>query len=167
MDVRGNGGGNTPRKLMAVLQANRGGRRLEVEQTTIAADKLRFLSGLQPTGGGDPYRGALVVLADHRCGSACEDFLAPLADSKYAVVVGDTTRGSTGQPQFLDLGHGMQYQVSARRYRLSNGAPFEGVGLPPHIVVPLSASALRAGRDETLDRALAEIRAGRAPRSPM
>jgi carboxyl-terminal processing protease len=166
VDVRGNGGGSTPRRLMSMLQANRGGRRLELVHSTIGADKFRFLAALQPSGGGTPYRGALVVLADHRCASACEDLLAPLADSKHVLVIGDTTWGTSGQPQLLDLGHGMEYQVSARRYQLANGAPFEGVGIPPHVVVPLSAEALRAGRDLALERALTEIRAGRAPVSP-
>jgi carboxyl-terminal processing protease len=166
VDVRGNGGGSTPRKLMRLLQAQRGGRRLDVEKTTIGADAFRFLSSLSSAGGGPAYRGALVILADHGCASACEDFLAPFADSKDALVIGDTTWGTTGQPQSLDLGHGMSYRVSARRYRLATGAPFEGVGIPPHIVVPLSADALRADRDLALARAVSEIREGRAPRSP-
>lgn len=154
VDVRGNGGGRTPRKLMALLQGNREGRPLALERSTIAVDRLRALARLRPSGGGTVYRGRLVILADHGCASACEDFLAPLADGRDALVIGDTTWGSSGQPQVLELGHGITYQVSARRYRLANGAPFEGAGIPPHLVVPLSPDALRAGRDLVLERAL-------------
>lgn len=166
VDVRGNGGGNTPRALIAQLSADRGGRPLAVERSTIAADRLRFLNRLRPAGARSRYRGRLVILIDHRCASACEDFVAPFADSRYALVIGDTTWGSTGQPRFLELGNGMQFQVSARRYRRPNGEPFEGVGIPPHLVVPISASALRAGRDDALERALEELRQGRPALPP-
>ncbi|MBX9927372.1 MAG: hypothetical protein K2X99_00535 [Gemmatimonadaceae bacterium] len=164
--MRGNGGGNTPRRLIGLLQGSRGGRSLDVEKSTLSSDRLGFLAGLRSSGADDRFVGGLVILADHRCGSACEDFVAPFTDTPHALVVGDTTWGSTGQPKFLDLKNGMQFQVSARRYRRANGLPFEGAGLPPHIVVPLTASDLRAGKDATLERALAEIRAGRAPRAP-
>lgn len=166
VDVRGNGGGSTPRGLIAQLSANRGGRPLMIEQSTIALDRLQFLNRLRPTGAPSRYHGRVILLVDHRCASACEDFVAPFADSEYALVIGDTTWGSTGQPSVLDLGDGMEFQVSGRRYRRPNGEPFEGVGLPPHIVVPLTASALRAGRDEPLERALQELRRGRPALPP-
>lgn len=161
VDVRGNGGGRTPSRLMRRLGAKRHGRGLALERSTIFSDRLRFLAGLRSLRSGPTYRGRLVILADHGCASACDDFVAPFADGRSALVIGDTTWGTSGQPQMLDLGHGMTYQVSARRYRLANGAPFEGVGIPPHIVVPLSADALRAARDLVLERALQEIRGQR------
>jgi len=158
IDVRGNGGGRTPSRLMRRLDAKRHGRGLALERSTIFSDHFRFLAGLGSLRSGPTYRGRLVILADHGCASACDDFVAPFADGRRALVIGDTTWGTSGQPQVLDLGHGMTYQVSARRYRLANGAPFEGVGIPPHVVVPLSADALRAVRDLVLERALQEIR---------
>lgn len=89
---------------------------------------------------------------------AAEDFVAPFYENRRATIVGDTTWGTTGQPLFLDLGNGMSFRVSARRYQMYDGSPFEGVGIPPHVVVPLRAAALREGRDEALERAVALAR---------
>jgi carboxyl-terminal processing protease len=159
LDVRGNGGGNTPSRLTRYLMGDSSVREMPVESSTIASDRLRALSGLRFAGGGARYRGELVILADEGCASACDDFVAPFAFNRRALVVGDTTWGSTGQPKFLDLGNGMSYQVSARRYRMPDGSRFEGVGIAPHVHVPLRAAALRAGTDEPLDTAVARLRA--------
>jgi carboxyl-terminal processing protease len=158
VDVRGNGGGSTPSRLIAALSGGQELKRLPIERSTIAADRLRFLAGMQSSGTALRYRGALIILADHGCASACDDFVAPFAASDRARVVGDTTWGSTGQPRFLDLGNGMTFQVSARRYTQMDGSPFEGVGIAPHIVVPLRAAELREGRDAALERGIAEAR---------
>lgn len=156
VDVRGNGGGNTPMRLIAELMADSSWRSMPVEASTIRSDRI----GESPRrrGAAEGYRGRLIILADHRCGSSCEDFVAPFYENRRATIVGDTTWGSTGQPRFLDLGNGMSFRVSARRYQMYDGSPFEGVGIPPHVVVPLRAAALREGRDEALERAVAILR---------
>lgn len=156
VDVRGNGGGNTPSRLIRRLMGDSSWRSMRIERSTIAFDGL--FGNRTAEGDRNGYRGRLVILADHGCGSACEDFVAPFRLNGRATVVGDTTWGSTGQPRQLDLGDGLSFQVSARRYQMPDGTRFEGVGVPPHVVVPLRAPALRAGRDEALERAVALLR---------
>jgi C-terminal processing protease CtpA/Prc len=54
----------------------------------------------------------------------------------------------------------MTFQVSARRYTLYDGTPFEGAGVPPHVFVPLRSAELLNGQDTRLERAIAIARAG-------
>lgn len=166
VDVRGNSGGSTPSKLIETLMAGMPWRRLQIESSRIAADRLAFLAGLRRVRGGKPFRGALYILTDGVCGSACDDFVAPFEDNKRAVVIGDTTAGTSGQPKTIDLGNGMSFRVSQRRYLLADGRSFEGTGVPPHIFVPLDGRALREGRDDVLERTLLEARAGRTGKRP-
>lgn len=48
-------------------------------------------------------------------GSACEDFLIPFKDNHRALIIGETTSGSTGQPVPIDFGNGMHLAIGARR----------------------------------------------------
>jgi carboxyl-terminal processing protease len=158
IDVRGNGGGNTPRRLIGALMGDQSWRRMELEESRLMVDRFRFLASLGDRPPSKRFRGAVIILTDIGCASACDDFVAPFADNHRALVVGDTSMGTTGQPRMVDLGFGMQMRISQRRFRLANGQPFEGVGVAPDMVVPITAAALRAGRDEVLDRAVRQAR---------
>ncbi|HYW09336.1 MAG TPA: S41 family peptidase [Longimicrobium sp.] len=164
VDLRGNGGGSTPWKLRKALM---GGFRHRSRRD--GPDKVRpsifyrmaipVVLKLYPV---PTFRGDLVFLVDGGCASACEDLLLQFKDNGRAVLVGDTTFGSTGQPRFLDLGGGITAQVSARRVRFPDGAPFEGVGVAPDVYLPVTLDGLRAGSDPLPERALALIRSGAA-----
>jgi carboxyl-terminal processing protease len=160
IDVRGNGGGTTPSRLVSRLTGEIPARTMPVEASSISPAEI---GGPRPFGSASAehrYHGTLVILADHGCASACDDFVSPFFDNHAATVVGDTTWGSTGQPRFLNLGNGMTFQVSARRYTLYDGTPFEGAGVPPHVFVPLRSAELLNGQDTRLERAIAIARAG-------
>ena len=164
VDVRGNGGGNTPMRLIKAL-LDRPAHWWSEASTLRGGERAARSHGHpgQPriNGGGDVidpdalYRGRLIVLADRRCASACEDFLMPLATSGRAVVVGETTMGTTGQPRFEELGDGMRFAVGAKRAYFPDGTQFEGVGIAPAIAAPLTAADLRARRDGMLAAAIA------------
>ncbi|MDX2182656.1 MAG: S41 family peptidase, partial [Gemmatimonadaceae bacterium] len=158
VDVRGNGGGNTPMGLMRLLAAGRHAQGLRLVESKLRRDFGQVGGRLESLGDADGYRGSAIVLADRGCGSACEDFVAPFATASWARVIGDTTYGSTGQPVFETLPTGMRFAVAARRYTLADGRPFEDVGIPPHEVVPVTLEDVRAGRDPMLARALAWAR---------
>jgi carboxyl-terminal processing protease len=158
VDVRGNGGGSTPSRLIRRLTGDVPARYMPVIASRIAASEIRGPGSYGVASASDRYRGTLVILADHNCASACDDFVSPFFDNRAGTVVGDTTWGSTGQPRFLELGNEMSFRVSARRYTLYDGAPFEGAGVPPHEYVPLTSTDLLAGRDARLERAIAIAR---------
>ncbi len=99
------------------------------------------------------FNGKIIIVTDGYCNSACEDFLAPLKTSGRAVIVGEPTNGSTGQPYFYDFGNGMSLRVSTKRYYLPDGSAFEGFGIKPDIDVRPTVADLVARRDPALEKA--------------
>jgi len=100
------------------------------------------------------YRGKILVLADSLCTSACEDFVMPLKYSGRATIVGEPTRGSSGQPFLYDFGNGMSFRISSRRMYFPDGTEFEGVGIKPDVEVKPSIADRRDGKDVVLERAV-------------
>ena len=101
----------------------------------------------------DAWTGRIIVVTDGYCNSACEDFVGPLKTSGRATIVGEPTNGSSGQPYMADLGNGMMFRVSSKRYYLPDGSPFEGVGLTPDVVIQPTVTDLKAGLDPALAKA--------------
>jgi carboxyl-terminal processing protease len=160
VDVRGNGGGTTPRQLIAALMNRPWRFWQEVTPQQIALFEaqgipplraLRVSPQLSPSA--DAYQGRLFLLVDRFCGSACEDFVMPFKATGRAIVIGETTQGSSGNPYRADLGSGMSIAVGAVRYRFPDGAPFEGIGIVPDVTVERRIADIVAGRDAVLIRA--------------
>lgn len=174
-DVRDNGGGNTPERLLAAIMDGPYAGTIVTTPMTIAefdadgafspednpAPKPMLRYGpvvLQPTS--DHARGRMAVLADGGCASACEDFVIRFKSGRRGPTLGEPTFGSTGQPFVLHWPEfGMQLRVSTKREYLPDGAPFEGVGVTPDIPVALTARDLIAVNDPQLERALAALKA--------
>jgi len=165
IDVRGNGGGSTPQALTKALMGRPYRWWSEATPQTLAVLKYRgeYHTNTMMTWGGEViqpgepvFKGRLVLLADGGCGSACEDFVMPFKDNGRAVVVGERTAGSTGQPYLHDFGNGMLIVVGSIRTFFPDGAPFEGVGIAPDIELPVSLEDLRKGTDPVLQRAIEE-----------
>jgi carboxyl-terminal processing protease len=160
VDVRGNGGGSTPRQLIGALM-NRPWRTWQ--ETTPQHIALFDAQGIPPiqalrgsrqqSPSSDAYGGRLFLLVDRFCGSACEDFVMPFKDNGRAVVIGETTQGSSGNPYRTDLGSGMSVAIGAVRYRFPDGTDFEGVGITPHIAIDRTVADFVSNRDPVLERA--------------
>jgi carboxyl-terminal processing protease len=161
IDLRGNGGGNTPLRLLARL--------MDRPYRTWAAmsprhTALNFAKGTPeepmvfPTESVEPgaphFKGRLIVIADRETASAAEDFLMPFKDNGRATIVGETTAGSSGQPFFKNLGDGMRLWTGAKRQVFPNGVPFEGIGIEADFAVHLTSSELRAKDDVMLRHAV-------------
>ena len=160
VDVRRNGGGTTPRALIAALM-NRPWRTWQEStpqhialfeaQGSPQVQAARASRQVAPSG--DAYQGRLFLLVDRFCGSACEDFVMPFKDTGRATIVGETTQGSSGNPYRTSLGLGMSIAIGAVRYRFPDGAPFEGLGIVPDVIVERRIADVAAGRDAVLLRA--------------
>ena len=169
VDVRGNSGGSTPRELTTALMNRPYRWWTESTPASLPYFRLRAADGswgyppferpelLWRATASEPdaaaYPGRLALLVDGGCLSACEDFVMPFKDNRRAVVAGETTGGSTGQPYMLDLGDGMQAIVGAKREMFPDGSPFEGVGIRPDVDVSPTVDDLRGGRDAVLEAA--------------
>jgi len=77
----------------------------------------------------------------------------PFKETGRAVVTGETTQGSSGNPYRADLGNGMRVAIGAVRYRFPDGRPFEGVAITPDVPIEMSVADLRSNRDAALGRA--------------
>jgi len=153
IDVRGNGGGSTPVDFLELLTD----RTLPwwKESTNAPLPTRKPVVGQQIPPADGHYDGRVVVLADERCISACEDFVMPLVYGRRARFVGSRTAGSTGQPFVTQLDGGITLAVGSIQSSLPDGRPFEGIGIAPTDPAPLRAADVKAGVDAQLDRALA------------
>lgn len=135
LDVRGNGGGTTPSRLGRQLLGGhwRSWRSAAPSAAAPVAPRTR------------PASPRYIVLVDRDCASACEDFVMPFSLAPNAVLVGETTTGSSGQPAHVEWEGGMQLWVGARRQWFPDGRPFEGVGVRPDIVLDPQPADFMAG----------------------
>ena len=152
VDVRGNAGGSTPRALLSALMDRP--YRLWAYQTGGAEEKVES-DLVTPTE--DAYAGKMYLLTDRHTWSAAEDFAMPFSDTGRAVLVGETTGGSTGQPFFHGFDNGMSFSTGAMRVWFPDGGDFEGVGIQPDISVPLTREDIYAGYDPVLQTVLGLI----------
>jgi carboxyl-terminal processing protease len=77
----------------------------------------------------------------------------PFKDTGRAVLIGETTQGSSGNPYRANLGNGMSIAIGAVRYRFPDGTPFEGVGIAPDVPIDRTAADIASNRDVVLRRA--------------
>jgi carboxyl-terminal processing protease len=162
VDVRGNGGGTTPRQLIATLMNRPWRSWIESSPQRIPLlDAMVFPLQLQvgrenpeQPPATDAYGGRVFILADRYCVSACEDFVMPFKTTGRGTVVGELTHGSSGNPYRADLGNGMRVAIGAMRYRFPDGSAFEGVGIAPDIPIERRIADIAVGRDASLERAI-------------
>lgn len=103
---------------------------------------------------GKRYTGPLVILTGPNTMSTSEDFLVPLDYSGRALLIGEATAGTTGNPVDVPLPGGAILKVCSKRDVYPDGAEFVGRGIEPDIVVHPSVAGIRANRDEALEKAI-------------
>lgn len=164
LDVRQNGGGSTSygyaimsqlvnksvpgshwksRKYIAAYRAwGRDEQWQEGDHSTIEPHKTRH------------YGGPVVVLAGPRTGSAAEDFVVAFQTSERGKVIGQKTRGSTGQPLTIKLPGGGGARICTKRDTYPDGREFVGIGVIPDIEIGPTRQDIAEERDAVLEKAL-------------
>jgi C-terminal processing protease CtpA/Prc len=129
-----------------------------------------FRSWGQPTGwkedgpavieprAGRRFSGPLAVLTGPGTFSAAEDFLVPLQYAKRAVLVGEKTAGSTGNPIRVPLPGGGTFMVVSKRDTFPDGREFVGIGIQPDVEVHPTPKDLLEGTDSVLGKAVDVIK---------
>ncbi|HHX44753.1 MAG TPA: hypothetical protein GX714_12325 [Chloroflexi bacterium] len=175
LDVRGNPGGSTPGELTKALMNRAYHWWMEhspLHVGLLAYQAQRGLSGrlfdharlawrfpaTEPDA--DAYPGRLVILVDRATLSAAEDLVMPFKDNGRALLIGETTGGSTGQPFTHTFANGMSFAIGTKRASLPDGGTFEGVGIAPDIAVEVRRRDLYARVDPVLERAMRFAREG-------
>lgn len=184
IDLRGNGGGSTPVKLLSAVMLEDYQNWNELSAMSVGLlntygglagrdndldpETKGYLSGMKdyfsrpmmyfPGAIVHPdkpvYRGRLIVLVDRACASACEDFVMPLKETRRATLIGESTFGSSGQPKSFDFGNGMTLRIGAKQMLFPDGSRFEGVGIAPDIRVSPSPGDIKLNNDPVLNKAV-------------
>jgi carboxyl-terminal processing protease len=169
LDLRGNGGGNTPENLLSAIMTKPYRGTLVATPMTIAMNDasnsfygaIPVLPTLMMRYGpniteplADAWTGKITLLVDNGCASACEDFVLRFKDGGRGLILGEPTYGSTGQPYFVRFPEfGMSFRVSTKREYFPDGRQFEGVGIQPDKFIPVTREELRSGADTQLELA--------------
>jgi carboxyl-terminal processing protease len=109
----------------------------------------------------EPYAGPVAILVDGMTGSASECFAGGMQSLGRARVFGQTSMGQALPALFDKLPNGDVLIHAWGDFVTGTGVRIEGRGVVPDVPVALSRASLLAGRDATLDAALAWIDTGR------
>lgn len=77
--------------------------------------------------------------------------MMPFKDSGRALLVGERTAGSTGQPYMVQLRPDLLVLVGAKREMFPDGSRFEGIGIKPDVEALPSVDDIRRGNDSVLE----------------
>jgi carboxyl-terminal processing protease len=102
----------------------------------------------------EPYKGPVAVLVDELTASTSECFAGALQSLGRVRVFGRPTQGQALPALTRRLASGDVLMYVVGDFVTANGRRLEGAGVLPDEVVPLSLSALRTGKDATLEAAL-------------
>lgn len=158
VDVTGNGGGTEWVTEVVALLTDRSLSRAQARQVLAGCDRTVVWSGaaapcaiLEPEGeratlqGAGVWTGPVLILVDHRTGSASEDFVAWLKQNRVARVFGETTAGAGCG--YVNGGNRTPFHASPFDVRMPNCARFlddgtnEIEGIAPDVPLPMSAGA--------------------------
>lgn len=114
---------------------------------------------LEPTKGRPSISASKVVVLQGRyCMSSNESFLL-MMKSAGATLVGETTFGSSGNPQPHELDNGVTIYLPSWKDMLPDGSTLEGVGVKPQVEVKAQPKDFDDA-DPVLDAALSRLRGG-------
>lgn len=104
------------------------------------------------------YTKQVAILTHRLTISAAETFAMAMGNLDHVTLVGDTTSGAFSDMISRELPNGWVYTISIGDWRNSEGTSYEGIGLPPDIVVQNDAIDVVNGRDEALEKAIDVIK---------
>lgn len=105
----------------------------------------------------EPFAGPLAILVDELTGSSSECFAGGLQSLGRARVFGTPTMGQALPAATKQLPGGDVLLYAVGDFITSTGRRLEGAGVTPDVTAPGTLADLAAGRDATLDAALAWI----------
>jgi C-terminal processing protease CtpA/Prc len=105
------------------------------------------------------YPGKVAVVIDAGCVSTCEVVAAALRADVGAVLVGETTGGSSGAPIEVTLASHATIAIPTWNLVSAEGKPIEGDGVMPDVAAVATPDALAAGHDLPLETATARVTA--------
>lgn len=164
IDLRGNGGGDVESMTDAAslfLPPGRGLGRFNDRAGRATLEPKTRVALLSTADAALRFNGPVVILVGPRTASAAEVFAAALKEEGRAVaILGEQTCGCVlGIRRRHVLPDGGTLDISEMDYRTAQGTRLEGAGLSPDEKITPTRRSLRAGKDETLKRAVNILKA--------
>lgn len=156
LDLRGNGGGSE--KTLLRMIGNLFDRNVTIGNIQRRKETKPLVA---KTRGARAFKGRVIVLIDHRSGSASEVFARVMQLEKRGTVIGDRSAGAVMRSKSYSyqsgVGRVVWYgaSITDADVIMSDGKSLEKVGVTPDEFVLPSASDLAAQRDPALSRAAA------------
>lgn len=98
-----------------------------------------------------------VILTSGFTAGAAEVFAMTMRQFRQVTLMGTPTAGVFSDVASFTLPNGWMLGLSHQSYRDAAGISYEGSGIPPHITVAIDTDAAAAGRDTTLEQAIARL----------
>jgi C-terminal processing protease CtpA/Prc len=169
LDVRANGGGNDALALQVAGRFTTSARVVEYIQFRNGPAHSDFTPlearTLAPRGPWQ-YSRPVIVLSGRGVFSSNETFISAMREIPSVIIMGDTTGGSSGNPQEFPLAGGWAYTVPRWIAWTADLQIIEWNGIAPDIHVPATAAEFAAGRDPVLDSAIVHLHAITGTPSP-
>ncbi|MFN3240014.1 MAG: S41 family peptidase [Planctomycetota bacterium] len=156
IDVRPNVGGDE-RIARRVASWFVQGEKVYARHRSIGADGLGPVVDRKVRGNDVVYDRPVAVLAGPRVMSSCEAFVMMMKQAAGVQVVGQKTRGSSGNPVVHELGNAVSVQLPSWQALRPDGTCFEGEGIEPDVFVECTSRDFET-YDPTLEKALALLR---------
>jgi len=107
---------------------------------------------------GDFINKPIVVLTDRYTISAGERAVMGFRVLPNVTVVGDTTNGAHSTMIGGELANGWFYSLATQKVQLEDSLSYEGIGLPPDVVLKNTLVEVNAGVDKVLEYAVDEVK---------
>lgn len=111
-----------------------------------------------------PFTGPMVVIVDAGVRSAGETVAGMFKEESRAYVIGDSpTAGMSSQKAEIATPSGqlrVRFSLGSNMSSYNQGRGIEGIGIPPHEIVPVEAEDLLRGEDTLITRAAALLKEG-------
>lgn len=111
-------------------------------------------SNMIPAREGRRFLGPTVILTAGTASSTAEDFVISLRQASRALLVGERTAGSAGNPINLPLPGGGQFRMATFRAYLPDGGEYVGIGLRPDVEIRPTKQDIQSGVDAVMDMGL-------------
>jgi C-terminal processing protease CtpA/Prc len=111
-------------------------------------------SQIIPVRNGRTFMGPLVILTSGVTSSTAEDFAISLREAGRALLVGEKTAGSAGNPLSVPLPGGGQFEMATFRAYLPNDGEYVGIGLEPDVQVCPTKQDVRNGVDIVMEKGI-------------
>jgi hypothetical protein len=161
IDVRNNPGGNDQESVYIAgrfATETKSGFKFRLKNGPAHTDFTPFYEYTVTPQGKSQYTKGVAVMTHRFTISAAETFAMAMGRFEHVTIVGDTTSGAFSDMTSRELPNGWVYTISIGDWRTADGTSYEGIGLPPDVVVQNDAADIAAGRDEALEKAISLLK---------